>query len=137
MSEQVGPRTFAHMEANGLHIPHLLQSRLVQHLAAHPESWARQLRWFAAAAVISFAVPFLGSSVFGLQHDIYLGIYFVVVLAVFAAYVWATGLDVRATVRRQWKLGGALGIITGALLVATCCRRTRRPGPTARTTSLS
>ena len=117
MSEQVGPRTFAHMEANGLRTSHRLQSRLMRHPAAHPESWANQLRWFAAAAVISFAVPFLGSSVFGLQHDIYLGIYFVVVLAVFAAYVSATGLDVHATVHRQWRLGVALGIIMGALLV--------------------
>lgn len=105
------------MEASGLHIPHGLPSRLVPHPAAHPESWATQLRWFAAAALVGFAVPFLGSSVLELQHDVYLGIYFAVVLALFAAYAVATGLDVRATFRRHWTLGVVLGVVVGFALV--------------------
>jgi hypothetical protein len=113
------------MKASGLQIPHGSHSRPV----AHASTWAIHLRWFAAAAVISFAVPFLGSSVFGLQHDLYLGIYFVIVLAFFAAYVSATSLDVRATVRRQWKLGVALGIIVGVALVRNVLSEDATPRP--------
>lgn len=105
------------MEARGLHTRHGLPSRLIPRPAAHPERWATQLRWFAGAAVVGFAVPFLGSSVLELQHDVYLGIYFVVVLSGFTAYVLATGLDLRATVRRRWKLGVALGALVGVALV--------------------
>ena len=105
------------MEARHLYIPHGLHSRLAPRQAAHPESWATQLRWFAAAAVASFAVPFIASSVLRLQHEVYLAIYVIVVLAGFTAYAAATGLDVRATLRRQWKLGVVLGIVFGVVLV--------------------
>ena len=117
------------MEASGLHISQRPHSRLRLHPAAHPESWATQLRWYAAAAVIGFAVPFLGSSVSGLQHDVYLGIYFAIVLALFAAYVVATGLDVRATVRRRWKPGVVLGIIVGVALVRNVLSEDATPRP--------
>ena len=103
--------------------------RLAQRPAAHPESWATQLRWFAAAALVSFAVPFIGSSVLGLQHDVYLAIYFVVVLGGFTAYSVATGLDVRAMIRRQWKLGVALGIAFGVLLVRNVLSANATPRP--------
>jgi hypothetical protein len=117
------------MEASGLHIGHGLPSRLVRHRAAHPESWATQLRWFAAAAVVGFAVPFLGSSVLELQHDVYLAIYFVVVLGVFTAYVFATGLDVRATLRRHWRLGVVLGVLVGFALVRNVLSEDATPRP--------
>jgi hypothetical protein len=117
------------MEASGLHLPRELRSRLRPHPAAHPESWATQLRWYAAAAATGFAVPFLGSSVLELQHDVYLGIYFAIVLALFAAYVVATGLDVRATVRRRWKLGCVLGIIVGVALVRNVLSEDATPRP--------
>lgn len=117
------------MEAHRLRIPHGRRSRLVTRRAAHPESWATQLRWFAAAALVSFSVPFIGSSVLGLQHDLYLAIYFVVVLAGFAAYAAATELDVGATLRRQWKLGVGLGIIFGVLLVRNVFSEGATPRP--------
>ena len=117
------------MAVGGLHIPHRLQTRLVPRPAAHPESWATQLRWFAAAALVSFAVPFLGSSVLGLQHDVYLAIYFVAVLSVLTAYAVATGLDVRATLRRQWKLGVVLGVVVGVLLVRKVLSQDATPRP--------
>ena len=117
------------MAVGGLHIPHRLQTRLVPRPAAHPESWATQLRWFAAAALVSFAVPFLGSSVLGLQHDVYLAIYFVAVLSVLTAYAVATGLDVRATLRRQWKLGVVLGVVVGVLLVRQVLSQDATPRP--------
>ena len=117
------------MEVTRTHIPHGLPSRLAPRPAAHPESWATQLRWYAAAAVVSFGVPFVGSSVLELQHDVYLGIYFAVVLALLSAYVVATGLDVRATVRRQWKLGVALGLVFGVALVRNVLSEDATPRP--------
>jgi hypothetical protein len=105
------------LEATRLRMPHRAPSRVVPGQSVHPETWATQLRWFAGASAVSFAVPFIFSSVLGLQHDVYLGIYFVVVLIGFGVYAAATGLDVRATLRRHWKLGAAIGIVVGFALV--------------------
>jgi hypothetical protein len=116
------------MEAR-LHIPRALPARLVPHPAAHPESWAVQLRWFAIAAAIGFAVPFIGSSLLDLQHDLYLGIYFVCVLGLFAAYAVATQLDVRGTASRHWKLGVALGVVFGFALVRNVLSEEATPRP--------
>jgi hypothetical protein len=105
------------MEASRVHLPHAPHLRLAPLPSAHPESWATQLRWFGAAAAISFAVPFIGSSLLGLQHDVYLAAYFVVVLGMFTAYAVSTELDVRATLSRHWKLGVVLGLVFGVVLV--------------------
>ena len=118
------------MQSTHPHIPARLRPAVARHRSAHPESWATQLRWFAAAAVIGFAVPFIGSSTLGLQHDVYLGIYFVAVLALALAYVLATGLDVRATARRQWKLGLVLGLVFGVALVRNVLTEDATPHPT-------
>jgi hypothetical protein len=112
------------MEAH-LHIPRGLPARP----AAHPESWAVQLRWFAIAAAIGFAVPFIGSSLLDLQHDPYLAIYFAAVLGLFAAYAVATQLDVRGTFSRHWKLGVALGVVFGVALVRNVLPEEATPRP--------
>ena len=117
------------MQLTRLPIPHRLLA-VARHRSAHPESWATQLRWYAAAAVIGFAVPFIGSSTLDLHHDVYLGMYFVAVLGLCAAYVIATGLDVGATVRRQWKLGAGLGVVFGVLLVMNVFAEDATPHPT-------
>ncbi|MGZ6708226.1 MAG: hypothetical protein ACXVFN_14945 [Solirubrobacteraceae bacterium] len=117
------------MEASRLHGPHGLPSRLTPHPAAHPESWAVQLRWFATAAVVGFAVPFIGSSLLGLQHDLYLGIYFAAVLGLCAAYTVATRLDLRETFVRHWKLGTALGVVVGFALVRNVLSGDATPRP--------
>ncbi len=117
------------MEANWLHVPHGLPSRLTSHPAAYPESWAVQLRWFATAAAVGFAVPFVGSSLLGLQHDVYLGIYFVSVLALWAAYAVSTQLNLRETFRRHWKLGVALGVVFGVALVRNVFSEDATPRP--------
>jgi hypothetical protein len=84
---------------------------------ARPDTWAAQLPWFAAALVVGFAVPYLGSSVLELHHDAYLAVYFAAVLGLLGAYAARTHLDVRAAVARQWKLGLVLGLIMGVALV--------------------
>jgi hypothetical protein len=64
-----------------------------------------------------------------MDHDVYLAIYFIVVLVGFAAYAAATGLDVRATLRRQWKLGVVLGIVFGVALVRNVLSEDATPRP--------
>jgi hypothetical protein len=88
------------MEASRLHTPQFLPGRAGRE--AHPDSWRTQLRWFGAAAVVGFAVPYLGSSTLELQHDVYLAAYFAAGVALFAAYVRSTRLDLRATLTRHW-----------------------------------
>src|SRR6476661_397322 len=98
------------MEASHPHIRHVLPSLLTPRPNVDEQRWTLQLRWFAAAAVVGFAVPFVGSSLLGLQHDVYLGVYFLAVLALCTAYTVGTGLDLRETFTRHWKLGVALGL---------------------------
>jgi hypothetical protein len=119
----------ADANAPPLRMPPWLPSWLVPHPAADPESWTTQLRWFAAASVVSFAVPLIFSSLLELQHDVYLGIYFAVVLAGFVAYAMLTGLDVPAALRRHWKLGIALGIVFGLALVRNVFSDKATPHP--------
>jgi hypothetical protein len=116
------------MEASHPHTHHL-PSWLAPRRAEHPETWAVQLRWFAAAATVGFAVPFLGSSLLDLHHDVYLGIYFAAVLALFAGYARATQLDLRETFARQWKLGIVAGVIFGFALVRNVLSEDATPRP--------
>lgn len=103
------------MEASRLHVAHRLPAHA--HRSAHPESWRTQLGWFGVAAVVGFAVPYLGSSVLDLHHDLYLAVYFASVLALCGAYVSSTGLDLRATLSRHWKVSSVLGLVFGIALV--------------------
>jgi hypothetical protein len=52
-----------------------------------------------------------------LHHDLYLAVYFASVLALCAAYVSSTGLDLRKTLSRHWKLSSLLGLVFGIALV--------------------
>lgn len=88
-----------------------------------------QLHWFVTAAAVGFSVPFLGSSVLGLQHDVYLGVYFAAVLGLCAAYAVATELDLRATFTRHWKLGVVLGAVVGFALVRNVFSETATARP--------
>lgn len=102
---------------SAVHITHGVRARLAPHPETHPDSWRTQLRWFAITAAVAFGVPFVGSSILGLQHDVYLAVYFLAVLALLWTYTTATRLDLRAVALRNWKLGLVLGIVFGVLLV--------------------
>ena len=112
------------MEAHRLRIPHARPEP-----AGHRERWAVQLRWFAAAAAVGFFVPLIGSSLLGLQHDAYLGIYFLAVIGLFAAYAISTRLDLRETLTRHWKLGVLLGFVFGFALVRNVLSEDATPHP--------
>ena len=116
MSRMPGRVAVETIEAMTTHSP-IEARQLSWQQTAHNESWTVQLRWFAAAAVVGFVVPYIGSSLLGLQHDVYLGFYFVAVLTLCIAYAGATRLDLRATFTRHWKLGLALGVVLGVALV--------------------
>jgi hypothetical protein len=113
------------MEAGRLDSLHFVPASRV----AQPDSWRVQLPWFGAAAVVGFAVPFLGASVLELHHDVYLGIYFAAVLALLAAYARSTRLDLRATLTRHWKLGSLLGLVFGIALVGNVLSEDATPRP--------
>ena len=111
------------------HVSHGLRAHLAPHRATHPESWTTGLRWLAAAAVVGFAVPFIGSSILGLQHDVYLAVYCLAVGTLLSAYATATQLDLRAVFVRNWKWGVALGIVFGVLLVRNVFSEQATPHP--------
>jgi hypothetical protein len=117
------------MEATHLHVPRGLRFRHGGQARAGGESWATQLRWYAVAAVVGFGVPFVGSSAVGLQHDVYLAVYFGAVTALTAAYARATRLDWHALVRRNWKPGVLLGVLFGFLLVRNVLSETTTAHP--------
>ena len=117
------------MEAGGVHVARGWRSHLVPRRETHPSSWTAQLRWFALAAVVAFAVPFVGSSLLGLPHDVYLAVYFAAVVGLWWAYATATRLDVRSLVVRNWKLGVLLGLAFGFLLVRNVLGEDSTPHP--------
>jgi hypothetical protein len=115
------------MGATRVHGPHPVPRRASR--KAHPDSWRTQLPWFGAAAAVGFAVPYVGSSILELHHDVYLAVYFAAVLTLFSAYVRSTRLDVRATLTRHWKLGSLLGLVVGAALVRNVLSEDATPRP--------
>lgn len=115
------------MEASHWHRPRFAPARASR--ATHLESWRSQLPWFCTAGAVGFAVPYLGSSVLKLQHDVYLVVYFAAVLAVFAAYARSTRLDLRATFTRHWKLSTVLGLVFGVALVRNVLSQDATPRP--------
>ena len=107
-----------------------LRPRLAPHPEAHPESCTTQLRWLAMAAVVGFAAPFVGSSILGLQHDVYLGIYFVAVArASVGLRVVRRAWTFARFLLRNWKLGVALGVVFGIVLVRNVFSEHATPHP--------
>jgi len=81
-----------------------------------------QLAWFIAGAALGFLIPYLFSSLLGLQHDLYYSIYFALVGLFLTAYVRATGVSVRETLLRSLPLTLIVGVIVGTLVVINVLR---------------
>lgn len=90
---------------------------------------AVHLAWFAAGTAVGFAVPWLFTSVLGLHHDLYYAVYFTIALAFLAAYVRASGFDVAAMFRENWRWSLALGVPAAAFVVANVLAQDSTPGP--------
>jgi hypothetical protein len=67
--------------------------------------------WLAGGAVLFFAVPFLGTDVFGLQPDLYYLIYFTVAVVWFVAFL----ATYRSQLRGLWRLNLTWSLVVGAL----------------------
>ncbi len=78
---------------------------------------ANQVAWFGFGSLVAFALPFVGSSVLELQHDLYLLFYGVGVTALLYSYVRATDVDVGALFRRNWIPSLAIGVVLAVLLI--------------------
>jgi len=91
--------------------------------------WARHAAWFALAAGLAFAVPFLGISVLDLQHDFFYLVYFVVTALLLVGYVRVENVDVRRIASHAWPWSLGLGIVVGLVEVANVLGRdaTDRP----------
>lgn len=85
------------------------------HAASIPRA-VRELGWFALAAAVAFAVPYLGVSVLDLQHDVYYLVYFVITLALLASYVSVEQVDVVEVFRRRWRWSLVIGLVMAAVL---------------------
>lgn len=92
-------------------------------------SWGTQLRWFVVAATAAFLVPFVFSSLLDLHHDIYLGIYFAFVAALTLVYVRRNDIDLRATVRNNWRWGVVAGVVVGVPVVGNVFSETETDRP--------
>jgi hypothetical protein len=77
----------------------------------------RHLAWFAVVCVVAFLVPYLGVSVFDLQHDLFYLVYFAVTIALVATYVRVEQVDVAAIFRRRWRWSLGLGVLLAVFLV--------------------
>lgn len=93
------------------------------HGRSEPLAGIQHAAWFVGGCVLGFAVPFVFSSSLELNHDLYYGIYFAVVLTFLGAYVLWTGVDVRHLFLRNWKWSVALGAVAAVMVVAAVYSR--------------
>lgn len=96
---------------------------------AATSEWLTELRWFAAAAVGAFLVPFLFSSLLDLGHDLYLAVYFTFVITLITLYARRTNLDVADAVRRNWRWGLVAGVLVGVPVVTNVFTETETARP--------
>jgi hypothetical protein len=78
---------------------------------------ARHLVWFALVCAVAFLVPYLGTSVLGLQHDLFYLLYFAFTVALIAAYVQLEHVVVTEVYRARWRWSLGIGVALAAFLV--------------------
>jgi hypothetical protein len=78
---------------------------------------ARHLGWFALVCAVAFLVPYLGVSVFALQHDVFYLVYFAITLTVIASYVRVEHVAVAEVFRARWRWSLGIGLLLAAFLV--------------------
>lgn len=83
---------------------------------AAPET-VRHLVWFAGVCVVGFLVPYLGTSVLHLQHDLFYLAYFTVTIALMAGYVRGERAEVAALFRSRRLLSLGIGVVLAVVLV--------------------
>jgi hypothetical protein len=76
-----------------------------------------QLGWFAAVAALAFAVPYVLTSAWNVNTDLYYLCYFAVALAAISAYVVVNDVDLVKMFTQTWKLSVVLGFAAAAFVV--------------------
>src|SRR5919112_3922046 len=67
--------------------------------------------WVAGGALLFFAVPFVGTDMFGLQPDLFYLVYFTIAVLWFAAFLAAN----RSQLHDLWRLNLTWSLLVGAL----------------------
>jgi len=85
--------------------------------------------WYVAGALLAFIVPLIGTNVFGLHHDLYLLIYFVVIGTFLASFVSHAQFEWRVWLRTRlwWSVG--LGAAVGAAITRNVISEASMPHP--------
>jgi hypothetical protein len=95
----------------------LLPSTPSTRAATLPKTATWHLIWFTGVSAGSFLVPFLLTSVWTLQHDLYYLIYFVTTLSMLAVYVRSSGFDLAERFRSRRRSSLLVGLIAAAFVV--------------------
>jgi hypothetical protein len=85
--------------------------------------------WLAAAAVLFFLVPFVGTDRLGLQPDLYYLGYFTVAVAFFAGFVTRHAAALRPLWTQRLGPSVLVGALAGAALAAGILRQAATPHP--------
>jgi hypothetical protein len=85
--------------------------------ATSPQTATWHLIWFTGVSVGSFLVPFLLTSIWTLQHDLYYLIYFVTTLSILAGYVRSAGFDLAERFRSRRRSSLLVGLVAAAFVV--------------------
>src|SRR5688572_24093979 len=89
--------------------------------------WWHELGWVPAAGVVGLAVTAVTSWWLELPRGWMVAVYAPVVVTLFAAYLSASRIGVRAVVLRRWRWGVGVGVGVGALRVLTIQRQDGSP----------
>ena len=90
---------------------------------------SRQAAWFVFGSGAAFAIPYVGISLLDLQHDVYYAAYFVITLAMLAAYARSEHIDLRGIFARNWLRSVVVGVPIGAFVVWNVLRSDATPRP--------
>lgn len=79
-------------------------------------------RWFVLGSAVAFVIPYLFTSVWEINHDIYYGIYFAAVAAFLGAFIRSEDVDIRALLSANWQLSFGVGVLAAAFVVMNVLR---------------
>lgn len=85
--------------------------------------------WFVMGTALSFVIPFLFSSILGLQHDLYYLVYFTLVLNFLGLFAKAAHIRL-STFSRYWPVSFGLGVLIAAWLVMNVLNQPATAHPT-------
>ncbi len=87
--------------------------------------------WLAGSAALLFAVSLIGTDLLGLQHDLYLLIYFTFALGYLAWFASKAGATWRHVLRANWWWSIAFGVLVGAAVIRQVMGQTGTGHPTS------